>query len=82
MSFRGIWLDAAILADDRLSHSERLVYAFMSGFPSFHASDAHIAATLHLTPKTVANAIQGLRKHGLIEGTHTNRQPIRLPKNG
>ena len=82
MSFKGVWMDAAIVRDRRLRPSERLVLAFMVGFPDFYASDAHIAATLHLTPKTVANAIQGLRKHGLIEGTHTNRQPIRLPKNG
>ena len=78
MSFKGVWMDAAIVRDRRLRPSERLVLAFMVGFPDFYASDAHIAASLCVSKKTVANALTKLRKLQLV----SDRCPNDFPKWG
>jgi hypothetical protein len=80
-AFKGVWIDASLLTDPRLSHTERIVYAYMIGLPRFHASDAHMAKVLGMSPKTVAHAIVALRKHGLVAGRGNTRQPVRTSRN-
>jgi len=69
-AFKGVWIAAALFKDKRLTDKDRLLYSYMTSFPSgdFFASDSHIAETLGWPHKTVRNVMSRLRKLGYVEG--------------
>ena len=81
--FKGIWVDASLISDTRLTLSEKLLLAFTRSFKKrCYAGDAHIAKRLGISPKTVANCLTSLRKRGIIKGRDFPNPGTQLPENG
>ena len=81
--FKGVWLPVALLNDDRLTLSEKLLIGFTQSFNDrCFASDEHMANMLGISQKTVANCLSSLRKKGVIAGRDFPKTGTPLPENG
>jgi predicted DNA-binding transcriptional regulator len=76
-AFKGIWIDAALLVDRRLTRNEMIVYAYMLSLGArFHASDLHMAKVLGLSHGSIRNIVAKLRKLGMVAGENMKRKPV------
>jgi DNA-binding MarR family transcriptional regulator len=62
----GLWISSQLLAKD-ISHAERMVLAFIAGFPDgYFGSDKYIADCLHMNQRTVERVVSSLYKSNLL----------------
>jgi len=82
--FTGVWLPAAVLQDNTLTWTEKILIGYTMSFPNrCFASDEHMAATLGMARKTVANMLSNLRRKGYLVGRDFPKSGERdFPKTG
>lgn len=81
--FKGAWIPAELCRRKDLIPTEKLILGYCASFPNrCFASDAHIAAELGMTEKTVSNTLSRLRSKGLLTGRDFPKSFTTLPVNG
>ena len=65
---KGIWIDAQILSDPKLSHLDKLILGHVAGFgeTGCFASNSTIGELLAVRPQTIQNRISYLVAKGCI----------------
>lgn len=81
--FEGTWIPADLCKRKDLIPTEKLILGYCASFPNrCFASDAHIAAQLGLTQKTVSNTLSKLRARGILNGRDFKKSFTTIPVNG
>jgi DNA-binding MarR family transcriptional regulator len=63
----GLWIPAALLQRDDLSHTERMVAAFIGSFKQgFFGSNEFIAKSLHIEKRTADRVLSTLSRKGIV----------------
>ena len=70
-----------ILADENLTPSEKLVYAFVCGFKICYASIRTIATTLGISERQVVRCLKKLVKLGYIREVKTDQRTKAYKRN-
>jgi hypothetical protein len=63
----GLWIPADLLVRDDLSHTERMVAAFVGSFKQgFYGSNEFVARSLHIEKRTADRVLASLAQKGVI----------------